>query len=329
MPSEFDSIRVQPGVWPQLYRGAMRGGRAELLRYLDQLVVLRDEQVVAGVMLHGFPRDLERNAAGLAAECKTRGLPLAFSWGLDGSKDEDGTRLTVREKGECMGRVLAAHPGVWGDLNPESQWDSNTGGADDMHDAGALIMGASLRSLAPNAVLCTQPWPAIEQHGDVRRKPLPLGQGGPFSGFPIDEFASYVQFHADQRYWENWKPRKDRYKYLNQWAEREWTHVDAALELEGLKRPRTVTIQGYEHDEQPWTVVDAVLSRRDRPVIVWSDPFPDAVTLRALRVGPALVKRGFLTPSMSHVEGIKAFQRSAKIAVDGLAGYDTMKALGV
>ena len=327
--TDFSKIDVEPGAWLQLYRGAMRGGRAELLQHLDAATRLRAEGAVAGVVLHGFPRELEKAAAGLAAECLSRGLPYGFSWGLDGSVDNDGTRLTAVEKGDCIGRVLGALPTCrMGGINNETKWDKDEGPLDDMDEQGALDMGVRIRTHAPNAVLFNQPWPAIEQHGDVRKTPKPIGQGGVFAGYPVDEMATYVQFFADQRYWENWT-RADRYAYLNAWADREWAHINAALEKVGIRRPQTVTIQGYRHDEKPWTVVDAVLSRRDRPVIVWSDPYPTTSTVQALRVGPALAKRGFLTPKGAHIEAIKAFQRDAKLAVDGLAGKATIKALGL
>lgn len=325
---EFNSVKVAAGAWLQLYRGAMRGGRDELRRHLDASVRLRVEGAISGVLLHGFPQELERAASGLANECRSRGLPFGFTWGLDGSRDNDGTRLTAREKGECMGLVLAANPDcAMGGLNNEVQWDKDEGPDDDMDETGALVMGAELRRVAPDAILLNQPWPAIEQHGDIRKAPKPIGEGGSFAGYPVDEMATYVDFFADQRYWENWPKRRDRYAFLNTWAEREWTRVDAALGA--LRRPRTVTIQGYAHDEQPWTVVDAVLSRRDRPVIVWSEPFPTASTLRALRVGPELTKRGLLMPSVKHTDAIRAFQTSAGLRVDGLAGNDTIRALGL
>lgn len=326
----FEHIPVAPGPWLQLYRGAMRGGRSELLSHLDTCARLQSEGVIAGVLPHGFPRELEKNALSISEECRSRGLRFGFSWGLDGSEDNDKTRLTTIEKGDCIGRVLRAIPSATlGGLNNEIQWDKENGADDDMGERGAVVLGQRIRALAPNVTLFNQPWPAILQHGDVRSKPLPIDKGGVFRGYPVDEMAVYCAFFADQRYWENWKYRKDRYKYLNSWAEREWTTLNVALEGAGLRRPQTLTIQGYSHDEQPWTVVDAVLSRRDRPVIVWSEPFPTKSTLRALRVGPELIKRGYLREGVSHLDAIKAFQRDAKITVDGLAGNDTQTALGL
>lgn len=328
--TSFEKIPVQAGPWLQLYRGAMRGGRTELLKHLDVSARLQLENVIAGVVLHGFPRELEKAATGLRDECLSRGLRFGFSWGLDGSSDNDGTKLTTIEKGDCIGRTLRAVPEASNNgLNNESQWDTETSASDDMGERGAIVLGQRIRALAPNATLFTQPWPAIEQHGDVRKKPLPMDQGGVFKGWPVDEMAVYCSYFADQRYWENWPTRKDRYDYLNTWAEREWANVTKALRTVGLERPRTVTIQGYQHDEQPWTVVDAVMSRADRPVIVWSEPFPTEVTVRALRVGPELMRRGFWPVGRSHLEAIKAFQKDAKLTIDGKAGYNTMKALGV
>lgn len=113
------------------------------------------------------------------------------------------------------------------------------------------------------------------------------------------------------------------------WDYREWTAVDAALEKAGLKRPRTLTIQGYAHDEQPWTVTDAVLANRDKPLIIWCEPFPSATTLRCLRGCAEIVKRGFVKPGENHREGIKAFQRDAGITADGWLGNEGLRALGL
>jgi hypothetical protein len=325
--TSFDTVPVAKGVWLQLYRGAMKG--RQLSEHLDDSERLRDEGAIAGVLLHGFPRELERSAESLVRMCETRRLPFAFSWGLDGSKDEDGTRLTVREKGECMGRVLAAHPRAWGLLDAEGQWDTDEGPADDMDEAGAIEMGLALRRLAPHAVLGDQPWPMPDQHGGRRSKPKPLEQGGVWYGFPLDEFASCVHFRAPQLYWTNWKQRT-RYRDVGAWSEREWGIAERAMQPCGLVRPRTITVQGYGHEPDPWALVDALLARRDRPVVMWVNPSRDfTVARRALRVQRALETRGVLDAQADHRDAVKVFQRSAGLTADGWAGYDTMRALGV
>lgn len=303
---------VPAGTWLQLYRGAVHGGRPTLLGYLDACVGLLAEGAIAGVVLHGFPGELERNAASLAVECRTRSLPLAWSWGLD------GTDLSASAKGAAMGRVLAAHPDTWGALDPEGRWDAD--GGDGMSERGALEMGAALRALAPAAVLCDQPWPMPDQHGGARAAPQPLGKGGPWQGYPLDELASYVQWRAPQLYWTNWK-QPDRYRFVCAWSEREWATADKALGPVGLARPRTVTVQGYGHEPDPWALADALLARRDRPTIMWVNPSRDcSLAYRVLRAVAALARLGYLVDGRSHTDSVRAFQRAAGLVEDGLLG---------
>lgn len=315
----FESVPVAPGPWLQIYRGAMRGGRAELLRWLDlarELLLLR---AIAGVVLHGFPQELERNAAGLANECRLRGLPYAFSWGLDGTRDNDGTALTPTEKGQCMGRVLALHPDAWGLLDAEGRWD--TDGGDGMHERGALEMGRALRALAPRATLGDQPWPMPDQHGGPRKVPRALDEGGPWAGYPLDEFAECVDFRAPQLYWTNWSG-SDRYRRIAAWSEREWATADATLGPAGLVRPRTVTVQGYGHEPDPWALADCLLARRDRPTVVWVNPSRDAsLVYRVLRAIASLDRLGYLVAGRSHTDSVRAWQRAAGLTADGLLGY--------
>lgn len=309
---------VPAGTWLQLYRGAMRGGRAELLRYLDEAREMHATGACAGVVLHGFPRELEANAAGLATECRSRSLPFAFGWGLDGTRDNDGTALTPTEKGASMGRVLAAHPDAWGVLDAEGRWD--TDGGDGMHEAGALAMGAALRALAPTAVLADQPWPMPDQHGGARATAKPLDAGGPWAGYPLDEFASYVQWRAPQLYWTNWK-QADRYRFVCAWSEREWATADRALGPVGLTRPRTVTVQGYGHEPDPWALADCLLARRAMPTIIWVNPSRDrSLAYRVLRAVAALARLGYLADGRSHTDSVRAFQRAAGLKEDGLLG---------
>lgn len=178
---------VCPGVYLQLYRGAMRGKRAELLRHLDACRELQQERVIAGVLLHcslasrserNLPRERvprPRIALRLLVGARRVGRQL---WHAAHSERE----------GPGDGRVLASVPEVcFGVLDPEGRWDSDEGPHDDMDEAGAIEMCTELRS---TPALCDQPWPMPEQHGDVRRSPR-AARGRVFRGYPVDEVRGF------------------------------------------------------------------------------------------------------------------------------------------
>lgn len=315
----FEKVRakVPAGVHLQLYRGAMRGGRPQLLGYLDECARLYAAGAIAGVVLHGFPQELEKAAKGLADECRSRGLHLGFSYGLDGTRDNDGTELTALEKGACMGRVAAAHPDTWTVLDLEGKWD--TDGGDGMNEATALAMVRKLRELAPDTVLIDQPWPMPDQHGGPRAVARLIGEGGPWQGYPLDEIAEAVDARAPQLYWTNWKD-KGRYERVRAWSNKEWATADKALAPAGLVRPRTVTVQGYGHDPDPWCLADCLLAHREVPSIMWCDPWPEALTLRVLQAVATLRARGYAAPGTDHRAEVRRFQSDAGLKVDGWLG---------
>ena len=329
-----DPPRPKPpaGVYVQLYRHATPGRtpaakRAQLTRYLDQIAAWAAHGVVRGVVFHGFPRELVGAWESLARLAHTRGLLALASWGLDSAKDNDGTRLSAREKGQLVGRVLADASCAAGLLDAEGQWDTTKGADDDMNDAGALALGEALRAEAPDAWVGDQPWYAIEAHGDLRRPAKPLGEGGVFRGFPVDEFARVT----------NWGRFRQAYIYRDQGVEdtdtfprmdTEWSNVTPALRAAGLDRPLYVTLQGYG-----WRLSRLVYRLLERcllpehPLVIWSDPFPDDITARALAAVAHLCARGYVQPGRDPVAVVKALQADAGVDVDGVYGALTEAAV--
>ena len=330
------SSDLPPGVYLQLYRDAIRGRtlqerRDTLARYCDEIASMRVRGLVKGPVFHGFCEEMIDAWPRLAALARDRSLPALASWGLD-SRD-----LSAARKGDLVGQVLASPDCAAGLLDAEGQWDSDLGPADDMDEAGALALGQALRARAPDALVGDQPWFAIEAHGDVRRTARPLGQGGVFAGFPVDEFASVCNLgRFRQAYIYNAKgafylPTFER-------MDREWNDLAPALRSAGLERPLRVTLQAYG-----WKVHELVHALLDRcvrpavPLVLWCDPWPDATTLSALRFVELLVREGFAAPGVDAREAVRLWQQSFnarapsdhQLSVDGWAGTDSALAAGV
>lgn len=326
----------RPGVYLQLYRGAIRGRslqerRDRLARYCDEIAAMQTRGLVQGPVFHGFCEDLRDAWPRLAELATHRSLPALASWGLDGRD------LSAETKGDLIGQVLASPDCAAGLLDAEGQWDSDLGPADDMDEAGALALGRALRARAPDTPVGDQPWFAIEAHGDVRRTARPLGQGGVFAGFPVDEFAAVTSWgRFRQAYIYN--ARGARYAPTFERMDREWAAIAPALRSGGLERPLRVTLQayGWRLHEQVHAILDRCV-RPAVPLVLWCDPWPDDVTLAALAFVELLVREGFAAPGVDAREAVRLWQRSYnahasevhQISVDGWAGTDTALAAGV
>lgn len=325
-----------PGIYLQIYRDAIRGRtlqerRDTLARYCDTLAQMRTRGVVQGPVFHGFCEDLRDAWPRLADLAAARGLPALASWGLD-SRD-----LSARQKGELVGQVLAAPSCAAGLLDAEGQWDSDLGSADDMDEGGARDLCDAITARAPGAWVGDQPWFAIEAHGDLRRTAKEPREGGVFAGFPVDEFAAVTTWgRFRQAYIYNDKGA--RYAPTFERMDREWGNITPALRNAGLERPLRVTLQAYG-----WKLHELVHALLDRcirpqePLILWCDPWPDAITMTALRMVEVLVRDGFAGPGVDARSAVRAWQtaynRTApeayQLSVDGWAGNDTTLAAGL
>jgi hypothetical protein len=227
--------------------------------------------------------------------------------------------------------VLAKPSCVAGLLDAEGQYDSDTGPADDMDEAGALTLCKAIQFAAPNAWVGDQPWYKITSHGDVRRTAKPIEQGGTFSGFPVDEFATVC----------NWGRFRQAYIYNDLGAyyrptfdamDKSWAEIAPSLRSLGLERPLRVTLQGYRWKSHEF--VDALLSRgscRGEPVVIWCDPMIAAPEERGLRFVLWCEREGFVSVGASAVDVVKAAQAAlnrsgARLDVDGAAGDATLAA---
>lgn len=318
-----------PGLYLQIYRGAVKaeqGGtkRDTLARYVDAIKLMG----FPGVVFHGFPEELEGQWDGLAKLASERGVLALASWGLD-SKG-----MTAKRKGELVARVLAKPTCAAGFLDAEGQWDSDLGPADDMDEVGALALSQAILQGAPGAWVGDQPWYAIEAHGDKRKTAKPLGQGGVFGGFPVDEFAVCCNLgRFRQAYIYNQKG--GYYRPTFERMDREWASIQPALASIGLDRPLRTTLQayGWKLHEQ----VDALIERQaklDVPLVLWCDPFPNDVCLNALHVVNWLKREGYAIPGRSGMEAVMLAQhafnkRGAKLTIDGWWGRDTNDASGL
>lgn len=327
-----------PGVYPQVWLGQIKGTQRERERALAAFCARAASLpggIVPGIVLHAFPRGLAATWPRWQRIVADAGLLALASWGLDGRKDDDGTPLTAAEKGTLCGEVLARADCAAGYLDAEGQWDTDQGPLDDMDEAGALAFGRALRAVAPTAWVGDQPWPIIDVHGDVRRGARPVDQGGCFAGFPIDEFAASCVNgdRARQLYWENFTRQwgRDAYERMSAWMERSWGVVRPALDRAGLTRTEAVSIQGYAHKDTVDTV-DCILDwgiNRATRVVVWSEPFPTEVTMRAIAAAGRLRELGHAGPGVAPRQAVRAAQRGAGITADGLCGEKTCRALGL
>lgn len=314
---------------PQIYRGEYRGpdARGQLKRDLEMYKCAG----IKTVCLHGFPRELERNWASLAALCKSVGLGAMASWGLDGTQDNDGTVLTSREKGLCIGNVLADPSCLAGLLDAEGRWDRGGTDPEGCTEVGALELGKALRERAPNALVGDQPWPWIEYHGDIRRTARPIGEGGVFAGFPVDEFAVVTNWgRFRQNYWLDWP--QGSYAMVTERMDREWAFIAPALRSLGLERPLCSTVQMYKQDRRPWDLGHHILDRmvsKQQPVIAWDNPGLDRSALQVWRAVNRLVELGIAFPGCDPVQSVKnyqfQFERSEnKLDADGKLGPKTI-----
>lgn len=320
-----------PGVYVQLYRGAYRDlpgapKRDQLLRHVDQLAGLG----LPGVVFHGFPEELLAAWDSLAKAAADRGLLALASWGLD-SKG-----MSAQRKGVLVGDLLARRSCAAGLLDAEGQWDSDLGAADDMDEAGAVALCDEIARRAPGAWVGDQPWYAIDSHGNVRKTAKREREGGVFQGFPVDEFARVCTWgRFRQAYIYNHLGPAQGYAATFARMDREWGTVNPALEKAGLGRPLRVTLQGYR-----WKLhelVDALLTRHvapAAPLVMWAEPFPDAVALRALRVVLKLQREGMAKVGCDARETIRKVQRELNtrghaLDVDGWCGDATAAALGL
>lgn len=325
-----------PGIYLQIYRGAIRGRtlderRATLAGYCDRVAELAAGGLVRAPVFHGFPEELRDAWPRLAKLAADRDLPALASWGLD------ARGLSAERKGDLVGQVLADPSCAAGLLDAEGQWDSDLGAADDMDEGGALALCRALRARAPSTPVGDQPWYAIQAHGDVRRTVRPIAHGGVFAGFPVDEFALACDWgRFRQAYIYN--ARGGYYRPTFERMDREWTGIAPALRAAGLERPLRCTLQAYG-----WKLhelVHALLERcvaADAPLVMWCDPWPEPGALAAVEFVSMLVREGFAGPGADAREAVRAWQRAynarapeaRRIAEDGWGGEESALAAGV
>lgn len=342
-----DILRVAPpaDVYLQLYIGGMPRPAVNLPWAVARV---RELSLSEGVVFHGFPRGMQRNFKRYAAMAKQHNLFAMASWGLDGRADEDGTPLTAREKGICVGDVLSMPECVAGLLDAEGQWDSDTGDADDMDEAGALEMGRQIRKAAPTAIVGDQCWFAIEAHTNPRRTPRPIGMGGPVSGFPVDEFAAsavnwgrFVQAYANHAAYKA-AHGTNRWPKVKARMDREWLSLnkDLAAADPRLVLPVSLTLQGYGWDDCPWHLVNALVEYvgiRKLPVFIWCDWWPEVLTLAAIRAAKMVIATGLCAGETDAKVVIRKFQERwnsnapgvYRSTADGAMGPLWFKVLGL
>ncbi len=240
------------GICIQIYRGAVAGKtHAIRVAWLDARLAELAAVGVSTIAWHGFTQEMNAvvfsEFADLAAH---HGLISLAAFGLDAT-DPKG-------KGERMAKV-AASPHCAGVLvDAEGAYDNNAAEA-------AIAMGRAFRDGAPDAWVCTQPWPLPGYH----------------SHFPYKEFAAWSDAVAPQFYVQDWKRQYGADAYEKMWPKFEaaWVAHEKNVLGPALTRPRFPSVQGYQ---QPLDDATTILAKNPT-CIVWSEPTPDATFMQALR----------------------------------------------
>jgi hypothetical protein len=300
--SEQPNHRINPlkaGVHVQIYRDALHGAdRAAKLARLDAALADFAAAGVAGVAFHGFVGDLTPAKFGeLAALAARHGLQASAAFGLG-----DGNSHRPEQAGVWMASVAKRPDCAALILDAEGAWENEPGDR-----PAATAMGASFRASAPDAYVITQPWPVPTLH----------------SKFPEREFAAWVDADARQAYVNDWTRQYGKARYARCMAWFAASQAQLARQLGDLARPQLITLQGYGWADILPDLVDGLLTH---PIVVmWSEPFPDAATMRALAAVKALKTAGCTGP-----DAVRQFQarHGAPLAVDGRCGEKTMAALG-
>lgn len=308
------------------------------------------------IVWHGGPRWLLAKWDGLAKIAADHGLLAGAGFGLDGTLDADGTELTPAEKGELMGRVLGRASCVFALADAEGRWDGAKKVLAHMDEAGALDLGRALLAAlhaagADGKPVGDQLWFAIESHGDPRAPARPLGRGGPFRGFPADEFAYFaVNWIRFRQLYCNNENDKNRCRRDRAWMDRDWTRFDADLVKSGnanLRRELGVTLQSYKWDDIPWDLADLLLEHvvaKSQPVIAWGEPAMSAGFLAITRAVHFLrdttddaTGLPFAHRALSPRDMVAGYQRaynlrapeSRKLDADGALGWKTAATMGI
>ena len=329
----------------QLYRDGVPGAAPEVRRSK----LARGVEELAGIgaralCMHGFPRELVKAWPGLERLMLDQGvLPLA-SWGLDGEQDNDKTKLTGKEKGECMAEVLTRPDCAAGLADAEGRWDTQSNPLDVTDEDDALAMGEAVRDGAPSALVGDQCWFAIDSHGEVRPVVPPADPHNVFRGFPVDEFArktvNWFQFRQMYCNQADFKARwgRDRYERVEAWMNRDWARLAAPFRRAGLHYNPGVTIQGYGWDDTISDLAHCVLKycgQLGQPLVVWCDWFPSPVMVAVFKAYLFLLARGYIRAGSTPEEMVRAYQldfnRTAQVLIDtdGRMGIKTMLSMGI
>lgn len=236
----------------QIYRGAVDGKtHAIRMAWLDKRIAELAAVGVTAVAAHGFTTEMNRAVfEEFATMAKGHGMTCLAAFGLDATDPAGkGKRMAlVAQSPMCAGVLVDA----------EGAYDNGASGA-------AVATGDAFRAGAPDAWVCTQPWPLPQLH----------------SHFPYREFAAWTDAVAPQFYVQDWQRQYGGEAYEKMWPKFEaaWQKLEHDLLGPALTLPRMPSVQGYK-----WPYVDIVDALLNHPTcVMWAEPVPDAVAMNALR----------------------------------------------
>ncbi len=248
-------IRPVPfsGIAIQVFRGKVPGTTPTVRR--DWCRKRLDEAVAAGVsaiVWHGFTTELTpEKYEPLATITRERGLISLAAFGMDDTDPEGKARRisAVSHHPDCAGIVFD-----W-----EGRWEDESDDA-----AKALAFEKVYSELGADRWRCDQPWWKPTVH----------------TKSPWRQFARIVDARFRQNYCNDYEG-KDRYERINAGSEKAWAWLNSAVLRPEEIRPVLNSREGYG-----WRDIPASLERMlvdDAPVIIWSEPWPDQIFMRALK----------------------------------------------
>jgi hypothetical protein len=294
------------GCWLQPYRYKIPGATeaekvawyfAKLRALFLLFPVLR--AVIVGVLPHGFSSEFSAEEFQLWRDAAEReGMKAGVAFGI-------GSTANMAVVGDRIGVVAASGGCALVELDCEGiEWEQSAA------RAAAVTLCTAIQKRAPRIPLYNQSWPVPTVHGN----------------YPFEEFARFCAAWSDQRYYNDWTGLK-RYRVNEGWFCESWgTEVKTEIAPNTARvLAQAPTFQGYGWADIVPSAVTCFTTYDNAACSIWCEPWPEDSFFLALRCVGELHAQGYSGPS-----AVWDFQADTDgLAIDGICGPATMRALGV